>query len=81
MNGFSKNRLLVAGATLALLGVLALVIPVITTQESTDLIKLGETKLVVKEETPHVIPPYVGWAALGFGAALIAAGLVRNRPG
>ena len=79
MNGFLKNRLVVAGATLMLLGVLVIAVPVITTQESTDLFKLGETKLVVKEETSHIIPPYVGLAALGFGVVLIALGVIRRR--
>ncbi len=79
MNGFFKNRLVTAGATLLLLGVLAIVVPVITTQESTDLFKLGETKLVVKEETPHIIPPYVGWTAIGLGVVLLTVGVIRNR--
>lgn len=79
MNGFLKNRLVVAGATLMLIGVLVIAVPVITTQESTDLFKLGETKLVVKEETPHIIPPYVGVIALGFGVVLVAVGVIRRR--
>lgn len=80
MNGFLKSRLVVAGATLALLGVLALAIPMVTTQESKDLIKLGETKLVVKEEDTVVIPPYVAWAGIFLGVAFITAGAIRNRP-
>ncbi|MGE0095655.1 MAG: hypothetical protein AB7T40_13985 [Alphaproteobacteria bacterium] len=79
MNGFFKNRFVTAGATLILLGLLAIAVPVITTQESTELFKLGDTKLVVKEETPHIIPPYVGVAALGFGVVLIAVGVIRRR--
>lgn len=79
MNGFLKSRLMVAGATLMLLGMLAIAVPVVTTQESTDIIKLDGSKLVVKEETPHVIPPYVGWAAFGFGAMLVVAGLFKQR--
>lgn len=80
MNGFLKNRLVVAGATLLVLGVLAIAIPVITTQDSKELITLGETKLVVKEETSYVVPPYVGWAGIAFGIALITIGVIRKRP-
>lgn len=79
MNGFLKDRLVMAGATLMLIGVLVIAVPVITTQESTELFKLGDTKLVVKEETPHIIPPYVGVAALGFGVVLIAVAVIRRR--
>ena len=79
MGGFSKNGLVLTGAVLALLGVLAIAVPVFTTEQNTDVAKIGDLKLTAKEETSHVIPPVVGPAALVLGLVLVGAGFVVKR--
>jgi hypothetical protein len=66
---------------LMFLGALAIAIPVFTTHETTDVAKIGDLKIMTKEETAHTIPPFVGWAGLAIGAVLIGAGVVGKRAG
>lgn len=74
----SKKGLMMAGAALALLGAIALAVPVFTTSETKDVVKVGDVKITANEETSHIIPPIVGWAGLAIGAVLIGAGLLRQ---
>lgn len=81
MAGISKNGLVMAGAALAILGAIAVAIPVYTTHETTDVAKIGDLKITAKEETSHTIPPFVGWAGLAIGGILIGAGVLGKRAG
>lgn len=74
-----KNGLVMVGAALAVLGVIALAIPVFTTQETKDLVKVGDLKVTAKEEKSHIIPPYLGWGGLIVGGVLIGAGVMNAR--
>ena len=76
-----KNGLVMAGVALAVLGLIAIAIPVFTTHESTDLVKVGDLKVTAKEEKSHVIPPFVGWGGLIVGGILIGAGVMNARKG
>jgi len=73
------NVLMIAGAVLALLGLIGLAIPVFTTEQTKEVAKVGDLKLTTKDETSHVIPPALSYGALGLGVLLIGAGFYRKR--
>jgi len=79
MNGFPKSTIMITGAVIALLGVLAIAVPVFTTQQTKDVVKLGDLKLTAQEETSHTMPPFVGPAALLVGLILIGVGFTARR--
>ena len=60
MGGTSKSSLLMIGAILALAGVLAIAVPVFSTEQNKEVAKLGDVHITAREETQHVIPPFVG---------------------
>jgi hypothetical protein len=70
---------MIAGAILAVLGVLAIAIPVFTTEQTKEVAKLGDLKLTAKEQTTHVVPPIVGPAVLGIGILLMGAAFLGRR--
>ena len=55
----------VAGVIVALLGGLAIAIPVFTTQQTKEVAKIGDLKLTTNEETAHIIPPWSAWCWIG----------------
>jgi hypothetical protein len=67
------------GAILALLGLIAFAIPSFKTEKTQDVVKLGDLKVQAKNEEPHVIPPILSEGAMLLGIVLIGAGLVMNR--
>jgi hypothetical protein len=73
------NALTIAGAVLALLGLIALASPVFTTKETKDVAKVGDLKVQTTDETTHIVPPLVSGGALALGVVLIGAGLYRRR--
>jgi hypothetical protein len=77
--GAPKSGLMIAGALVALLGVLAIAIPAFTTEQTKEVVKLGDLKLTTNQETRHVIPPLVGPAALVLGIGLMGAAFVGRR--
>jgi hypothetical protein len=79
MGGVFKSRLAIAGVVVALVGAIAIAVPVFTTERTTDIAKLGDLKITAKEETSHVIPPFVGPAALAIGVVLIGFGYAAKR--
>ena len=79
MAALSKNGLMTAGAILAVLGVLALAIPAFTTTETKDVAKIGDLKVTKQEDTRHIVPPFVGPAALVVGLALIGVAVFARR--
>ena len=66
------------GALLALLGILGLAIPVFTTSQTKDVVKLGDLKIQNTEQSTHVIPQALSAGALVLGVVLIGAGLYRS---
>jgi hypothetical protein len=66
------------GASFALLGILGLAIPVFTTSETKDVVKLGELKIQNTEQSRHVVPLPLSTGALVLGVALIGAGLYQK---
>ena len=49
--------IVLAGAVIALLGLLGLAIPVFSTSQTKDVAKIGDLKIQANEETSHVVPP------------------------
>ncbi len=67
------------GAMIALLGLIGFAVPSFSTQETKDLVNLGDLKVQAKTEEPHVIPPVFSGGAMVLGVLLIGAGLVMSR--
>ena len=77
--GRSMNALMISGAALALLGLIAFAIPVFTTQQTRDLARIGDLKVQTTEERSYAIPPFVGGGALILGLVLMCAGFYQRR--
>ncbi len=79
MSGNPGNGLLIAGAVAALLGIAAIAVPVFTTERNKEVLKIGDLKVTARQETAHVIPPFVGPGALAIGLVLMGAAFVVRR--
>ena len=66
------------GALLALLGILGLAIPVFTTSQTKNVVKLGDLKIQNTEQSTHVIPLALSAGALVVGVVFMGAGLYRR---
>jgi drug/metabolite transporter (DMT)-like permease len=73
------RSVIIFGAVLALLGLVAFAMPSFNTEETKDVVKLGDVKVQARTEEPHFIPPIVSEGAMLLGIFLIGAGLVMNR--
>ncbi len=67
------------GAIVALLGLLALALPEFTTNQTKNVATLGDLKIQANEQTSHVIPPILGGAALIVGLVMVTGGLYQKR--
>jgi hypothetical protein len=79
MGRSAMNGLAISGAVLALLGLLAFAIPVFTTQQTTDVARIGDVKLQTTQNRSFVIPPFLAGGALLLGVVLIGAGFYQKR--
>ena len=77
--GRSMSGLMISGAVLVLLGLIAFAIPVFTTQQTTEVARIGDLKLQATENKSYIIPPFVGGGALILGVVLIGAGFYQKR--
>jgi hypothetical protein len=75
----NRSPLVVVGAILVILGLIAFAIPIFTTQETTELARVDELKLQATETTSHIIPPLLSGGVLVLGVVLIGAGLYRKK--
>jgi hypothetical protein len=66
------------GGLLALLGILGLAIPVFTTSQTKDVVKLGDLKIQSTEQSTHVVPQALSAGALVLGIVLVGAGLYQS---
>jgi hypothetical protein len=78
MGRFPMGGLALFGAVLVLAGGLGLAIPVFSTQQTNDLLKVGELKIQATETRWYVIPPLVAGGVLVLGAVLLGMGYVRR---
>lgn len=74
-----SRALVIIGAVLAVLGVIGFAIPIITTEQTKDVAKVGDLKLQTTESTTYVVPPIVSGGAIVLGIVLIGAGLYMRR--
>ncbi len=76
--GRSLNMLVISGAILALLGIAGLAIPVFSTQQTTEVAKIGDLHIDAQEHHYYAIPPIVSGGALVLGIILLGGGLYRR---
>lgn len=76
---YSMNMLMTSGAVLMLLGLAGLTIPAFTTQQTTDVAKIGGLTVQMQEDEAHTIPPLVSGSALFLGIIMVSGGLYRRR--
>jgi hypothetical protein len=67
------------GALIALFGLVGFAVPSFDTQQTKDVVNLGDIKVQAKTEQPHFIPPLLSGGAIALGVLLIGAGMVMNR--
>ena len=79
MADIPRNGVLLVGAVLALLGIIGLAVPVITTQETREVARIGEFKIQATLDKAFAIPPLLSGGALALGIVLLGAGLFRRR--
>jgi hypothetical protein len=75
----AMSGLMISGAVLVLLGLFTFAIPVLTTQQTTDVARIGDFKLQTTESKIWVIPPYLSGGALLLGVVLIGAAFYQRR--
>jgi hypothetical protein len=74
-----RSSITIFGAILVLAGLIAFAIPVFTTQQTEDVVRLGDLKVQATQQRSHEIPPLVSGGALVLGVVLIGAGVWRGR--
>lgn len=79
MERSGRAIIMLAGATLVILGGVGFAIPMFTTQQTKDVAKIGDLKLQTTESTSFAIPPMLSGGALLFGVVLIGAGFFQRR--
>ena len=67
--------IVMVGAILALLGVLAIASPMFTTNQTKNVATFGDIKIQANEQTSHEIPTVLSGAALIVGLVLVVGGL------
>jgi hypothetical protein len=67
------------GAIIALLGLLALAQPMFTTNQTKNVATFGDLKIQANEQTSHEIPPILSGAALIVGLVMVAGGLYQKQ--
>jgi hypothetical protein len=70
--------IVIVGVIILLLGILGLAIPEFTTNETKNVVQLGDLKVQATEPTSHSIPPIVAGAAIIVGLVLTGAGLYQK---
>jgi hypothetical protein len=71
--------LILGGAIFVAVGLIGFAVPMFTTQQTTDVAKIGDLKLQSTESTSHSIPPLLAGSALVLGILLIGAGFYQKR--
>jgi hypothetical protein len=67
------------GATIGLLGLLAMAQPMFTTNQTKNVATFGDLKIQANEQTSHEIPPILSGAALIVGLVMVAGGLYQKQ--
>ncbi len=70
--------IVIVGVIIALLGLLGLAIPEFTTNDTKNVVTLGDLKVQATEPTSHSVPPIVAGAAIVIGLVLAGSGLYQK---
>lgn len=73
------KSIVILGGFIALFGLIALAIPSFNTQDTRDVVRLGDLKVQAKTEETHTIPPILSEGTIVLGVLLIGAGMAMNR--
>jgi hypothetical protein len=79
MGASSTNWAVIGGGILVLLGLFGFAVPIFSTQQTKDVIAIGDVKIQSTQSTEHSIPPLLSGSSLVLGIVLIGAGLYRKR--
>ena len=74
----SRNALIILGAVIAILGLIALAIPVFSTQSTKDVAKIGDLKIQTTETKSFEVPPLAAGGAVVVGIILMGVGFKRK---
>jgi len=72
------KSIVILGAAVALIGLIAFAIPSFSTEQTRNVVDLGDLKVQAKTQETHVVPPIVSEGAIVLGVLLIGAGLVMS---
>jgi hypothetical protein len=75
----TMKPIVIGGVSLALLGLAGTAMPVFTTEQTKDVVKIGDLKIQAQEQTSHVIPPMLSGGAILIGALMIVGGFYSRR--
>src|SRR3984885_7276209 len=70
--------IVILGVIVALLGVLALAVPHFTTNDTKNVVTLGDLKVQATVPTSHSVPPILGGAAIIIGLVMAGGGLYQK---
>ena len=74
----TMKSIVILGAAVALIGLIAFAVPAFNTEQTRNVVDLGDLKVQAKTQETHVIPPIVSEGAIVLGVLLIGAGLVMS---
>jgi hypothetical protein len=74
----TMRSIVILGAAVALIGLIAFAVPAFNTEQTRNVVDLGDLKVQAKTQETHVIPPIVSEGAIVLGVLLIGAGLVMS---
>ncbi len=72
------RSIVILGAAIALIGLMAFAVPSFNTEQTRNVVDLGDLKVQAKTQETHIIPPIVSEGAIALGVLLIGAGLVMT---
>lgn len=72
------KSIVILGTAVALIGLIAFAIPAFNTEQTRNVVDLGDLKVQAKTQETHIIPPVVSEGAIVLGVLLIGAGLVMT---
>jgi hypothetical protein len=73
-----KNAIIIVGGVIAILGLVAFVFPVVSTQRTAEVARVGDIRLQTTERKTYEIPPLAAGGAVALGVILLGVGLARR---
>jgi len=72
------KQLIPIGAILAVIGLVLLVYPFFTTQQTKEVAHVGPLHVDENEQQTHMVPPILSGGILAVGVVMLAGGLMKN---